>query len=427
MPRDWSLSGKDFVEFPGGVSIFAQLKDSRIESREIEMGEKMRSQHVLMGAVLAVLGGGSLATEAANILTPGDFIIAIDNNRNLPGTFTVGGGETPVKALDQVTSTKYLNFGREMTGLIVTPAAGSTSVQSFTLTTGGDAQERDPAAYLLYGTNSPITSTDNSAGTAEPWTLVQTGTLSLPTARQTVSSPINVTNAASYTSYKIVFNELRMVNNTNAPSNPNSMQIADIQYYTGANAGGTSITAPTDSVIGIDETDSAYPPNQSPHAAIDGDKTTNSKYLNFGREGSGLIITPSKGSTVAKAIQLTTANDTASRDPSHYELYGTNETIKSYENSMGDLENWSLISSGDITLPDARNVDGDIIPFDSNTTAYSSYKIIFTDNKGPDTGSGSANSIQFAEVAIYDSVPEPMTLGVMALGGVLLAPRRRRR
>jgi hypothetical protein len=94
---------------------------------------------------------------------------------------------------------------------------------------------------------------------------------------------------------------------------------------------------------------------------------------------------------------------------------------------MGDLENWSLISSGDITLPDARNVDGDIIPFDSNTTAYSSYKIIFTDNKGPDTGSGSANSIQFAEVAIYDSVPEPMTLGVMALGGVLLAPRRRRR
>jgi len=381
---------------------------------------------MLVGAVVAVLAGGTLTAQADNIITPGDFVIAIDNNRNLPGSFNFPGTETPVQALDQITTTKYLNFGREMSGLIVTPASGASSVQSFTLTTANDGPERDPAAYLLYGTNSAITSTNNSAGTAEPWTLVQTGNLSLPTARQTLSTPVNITNAANYTSYKIVFNKLREADAANNPVNPNSMQVADIQFYTGQNAGGTAVTAATDPVIGIDETDSAYPPTERPLEAIDGLKTSGSKYLNFGREGTGLIITPSKGSTIAKAIQLTTANDTPSRDPSHYELYGTNETIKSYENSLGDLENWSLISSGDITLPDTRNVDGDVIGFDSNTTAYTSYKLIFTENKGPDTGTGSANSIQFSEVAIFDSVPEPTTLGVLALGGLVVGARRRR-
>ena len=386
----------------------------------------MRSRNMLVGAVVAVLAGGTLTAQADNIITPGDFVIAIDNNRNLPGSFNFPGTETPVQALDQITTTKYLNFGREMSGLIVTPASGASSVQSFTLTTANDGPERDPAAYLLYGTNSAITSTNNSAGTAEPWTLVQTGNLSLPTARQTLSTPVNITNAANYTSYKIVFNKLREADAANNPVNPNSMQVADIQFYTGQNAGGTAVTAATDPVIGIDETDSAYPPTERPLEAIDGLKTSGSKYLNFGREGTGLIITPSKGSTIAKAIQLTTANDTPSRDPSHYELYGTNETIKSYENSLGNLENWSLISSGDITLPDTRNVDGDVIGFDSNTTAYTSYKLIFTENKGPDTGTGSANSIQFSEVAIFDSVPEPTTLGVLALGGLVVGARRRR-
>jgi hypothetical protein len=380
----------------------------------------MRSRNLLIGAVVAALGGGSLAAGAANIITPGDFVMAIDNNRNLPGTFNLqsaGGNEYPARILDQSSATKYLNFGREGSGFIVTPVAGATSVQSFTITTANDGADRDPATYLLYGTNAAIASTDNSAGTAEAWTLIQKGALGLPTVRQTVSAPVNVTNAANYTSYKMVYNTLRSV------GNPNSMQMADIQFYPAQNAGGTGILGTSDGIVGIDETDSAFPPTERPLEAIDGLKDASSKYLNFGREGAGLIITPSKGSTVAKGIQLTTANDAPARDPSHYELYGTNSLISSYDNSLGDLEPWSLIAQGDITLPDLRNVDGDVIPFDSNTTAYTSYKIIFTENKGPDA---SANSIQFAELQILDSVPEPTALGALALGALALGGRRAR-
>src|SRR5258706_275494 len=121
------------------------------------MGECKRSGFALLAAVAAVVGGGVAATSRAdNILTPGDFVIAIDNNRNLPGTFTVGGTETPTSVLDQNPATKYLNFGREMTGIIVTPQTGASILKSFTLTTANDGPERDPARYFLYGTNSPI-------------------------------------------------------------------------------------------------------------------------------------------------------------------------------------------------------------------------------------------------------------------------------
>ena len=125
-------------------------------------------------------------------------------------------------------------------------------------------------------------------------------------------------------------------------------------------------------------------------------------------------------------MRITTANDTPSRDPSMYEIYGTNDTISSFEHSAGDAENWIKIASGTITLPDTRNVDGDIIPFIDNTTAFKSYKIIFPDNKGPDTGTGSANSIQFSEVELFDTVPEPSS-AVVAVGGVLLGLYSRRR
>jgi hypothetical protein len=299
-------------------------------------------------------------------------------------------------------------------------------LQSFTLTTANDRPDRDPSAYLLYGTNSPVTSADNSDGKSEPWTLIQKGTLNLPTDRITLGAPVNVTNGTSYSAYKLLFQELRKADANNVAANPNSMQVADIQFYNAPDATGSSLLAVGDTIRGIDETDSAYPPTERPLEAIDGLKDAGSKYLNFGREGTGLIITPAKGSSVAKSMRITTANDTASRDPSMFEVYGTNDTITSFEHSAGDAENWIKIASGTITLPDLRNAAGDIIPFLDNTTAFTSYKIIFPDNKGPDTGAGSANSIQFSEIELFDTVPEPSS-AVVALGGVLLGLCSRRR
>ena len=161
------------------------------------MGEMNRSRCVMLGAAFAAIGAP--AALADNILSPGDFIISIDNNRNLPGTFTVGGSETPVQGVDQNSATKYLNFGREMSGIIVQPAFGSSTVQSFRLTTANDGAERDPSSYRLYGFNGAITSADNSSGLAEPWTLIQAGTLNLSTNRTEVQTPVNVVNGTAYT------------------------------------------------------------------------------------------------------------------------------------------------------------------------------------------------------------------------------------
>ena len=128
------------------------------------------------------------------------------------------------------------------------------------------------------------------------------------------------------------------------------------------------------------------------------------------------------GASVARSFQITTGNDAEGRDPSQYEIYGTNSSILSLENSLGTSEPWTLITSGSLTLPVARNADGDLIGF-TNETPYLSYKILFPASKGGTT----VNSIQFSEVAFFDTVPEPGSATLMLLGVAGLGWRRIRR
>ena len=375
----------------------------------------MRKRFAVLAA--AVLGAGAALCSAGNILSPGDAIIAIDNNFNIKPSSLFPGAEDPAKAVDGNDATKYLSFGREMTGFIVTPTGGSSSVQSLQITTANDSQERDPATILLYGRNGAVSTVNGGTGLEDPWVFIQKVPLSLPAARGDTTTVVNVTNANSYDNYKVLVQTLKLT------GNPNSMQVAEIRMFNAAGGTGTNV-ALTSPVIGIDQSDSAYPPTERPLEAIDGIKTSGSKYLNFGREGTGLIVTPAAGSTVVRGIRLTTANDTVERDPSAYELYGTNDAITSLEHSDGAAENWTLISSGGITLPAGRNVEGDIIDF-ANANGYTSYKIVFTENKGPD---GAANSIQFAELELLDvaGIPEPTTLSLLGFGMMVVGMRRRK-
>lgn len=153
-----------------------------------------------------------------DVLDPGDPIIGIDA---IGSDSSYPAGEAPGFTVDG-TLAKYLNFGGRGAGIIVTPASGESIVQSFTLTTANDAPERDPATWELYGTNQAVVSSDNSLGNGEMWTLIDAGAVELPTDRNTVGPTVAVNNTAAYTSYRMVFPNLR--------DNNSIFQIAEIQF-----------------------------------------------------------------------------------------------------------------------------------------------------------------------------------------------------
>ena len=366
---------------------------------------------VAFGLALSFAVGYS--ASANEILGPGDSIIAIDvdplfSNSSYPG------GEPPAAVLDNDANTKYLNFGGRNSGFIVSPAFGNSQVQSFVITTANDAEGRDPTSWELWGTNETIVSLDNSDGMAENWTLVDSGTVALPDTRFTAGPVVNVNNASDYSSYRFSFPTLKC---------DRLMQIADVAFFESTDGSGSSVLATGDPILAIQlpRTPSDYPCGEAPTFALDGDPTT--KHLNFGKENTGFIVTPS-AADVVRSFQITTANDSPSRDPSSWELYGTNDSIVSADNSQGDGENWTLIDSGAVDLPMDRMTAGSRVVV-NNDTAYSSFRMIFRTQRDP--SAGDADSLQFADIQFFNVVPEPASVGlaIMALLALMGAHRRR--
>ena len=364
---------------------------------------------------LSLVSLSASVASAANIFQPGDFIIAIDttgaSQSNSPGA------EGVASVFDGNPLTKYLNFGEERSGFIVTPSGGPSTVQSFAITTANDSPERDPASYSLFGTNSPIVSGVHSLGNAEPWTLISTGSLSLPTDRQTSGGFVDIVNGASFTSYRMVFDTVR-----NAAA-ANSMQIADIQFFSAAGGAGTSLLSAGNAAVPIDldfnPPTSNFPAGEAPAFVIDGNIGT--KYLNFGQAGSGFIITPQVGPSVISGFEIFTANDAPERDPAGYTIYGTNSAISSTQNSTGSAESWTLLQNGFLSLPTDRGVASGEIPV-TGAGAFTSYKVVFDSVRN----NGTANSMQIADIQFYGTViPEP-SAALLGLGALLPLMRRRR-
>ena len=346
----------------------------------------MKNPTLTLIALVAVFLFASVAS-ADPLLSIGDTIIAIDSDPST-GNSNYPGGEAPGFILDGLTGTKYLNFGEGESGFIVTPDFGASTVQSFVITTANDATERDPSSYAIYGTNDTIFSFDNGTGLEENWMLIAEGPLSLPDGRETIGSVVSFANVTAYTSYRVVFPTVKDAGAAN------SMQIAEFDMFASIDGSGTDILAAFDPILAIDGGPASdYPDVEPPSMAIDG---ALDKYLNFGEVNSGFIVTPSIGFSLVTSFQITTANDATERDPTAWELYGTNEPILTADNGRGDGEAWTLINSGTVELPDERDTLGPIVAVDAADT-FTSYKMLFTGVKDADA----ANSMQIAEIQFF--------------------------
>jgi hypothetical protein len=433
-----------------------------------------------------VLAAIALSADQAmaqpGLLSTADTVIGIDLDSTFVGPQNNGrypGGESPAHAIDgdpltgdppAPQRTKYLNFGGAGSGFIVTPSL-PLAVESFQIRTGNDAPGRDPASWALYGFTGDLITTStgpdpaiNPTGLAEPWTLIDMGSLSLPgdpavntSQRSVLGDVVNVNSGGlGYQHYKMIFPTMK---------SPGSiMQIGEIQFFLD-DVGAAGLLAPNDATIGVDETPvpagwkgcpgggvnngdcSSFPGNEPPSAAIDQNLTT--KYLNFGETNSGLIITNSDGPIDVNYMRITTANDAVERDPASYQLWGTNDPISSVQNSNSNgTETWTLISSGTLDLnqvpgvlpngppapgepnDDARRVVGSFIPINASAS-YSSYRLVFPTVKMSDgpgaNAAGNANSMQISDVQFFTVIPEPASISLVALAGLALTAVSRRR
>jgi len=150
--------------------------------------------------------------EPEDITLPGDEVVATSDNSP--------GGEQAPNAIDDNPSTKYLNFDKVDTGLTITTGGGV--VTGLALTSANDAPDRDPANYILSGSNDDgATFTEIASGDVPEFVE--------RFERQTLSFE----NDVAYTMYELIFPEV--VN----PGGANSMQIAEIELLAGApEAGG---------------------------------------------------------------------------------------------------------------------------------------------------------------------------------------------
>ncbi len=379
--------------------------------------------------VLGLLVSPALAVE---LLAPTDFIIACDPDPLESHSSTPGPAEDPLQILDGNLGTKYLNFAgfsRFNSGFIVTPTGGPSVVQSFQLGTGGDAPERDPGSYEIWGTNEAVTSANNSTGRGENWTLIASGAdagLNWGIGRNAYGNVVDFANSTAYSSYRVTFPTVRGHGPGDGRPDYEAgviMQISEFDLFTGAGGTGADVMTPGSATLAIQETpDSHYMwwggPNgtHTPQMLIDG---TTDKYLNWGQYNSGFIVTPGAGPSVIDGFQMLTADDEPGRDPQDYALYGTNDAITTEDNGQGLDENWALIDSGTLNLTDGRHA---LETFSlTNSTAYTSYKMIWETLKGgPGYGESQLAEIQFTGTV----VPEPATMVLLGLGGLLLRRRK---
>jgi len=137
-----------------------------------------------------------------NVLSKQDNIV--------PSSYSSPDGEDVTKAIDGLSSTKYLNFKKLNTGFTVTPSTGPSIISAISITTADDYPERDPVSWQIYGSNNDVDYEEIASGSVKS------------TKERFHTETMAFYNSKSYTSYKIVFPSVA------DPTLANSMQVAEV-------------------------------------------------------------------------------------------------------------------------------------------------------------------------------------------------------
>jgi len=180
----------------------------------------------------------------------------------------------------------------------------------------------------------------------------------------------------------------------------------------------TDVTAPGNNVRGVPN-DGDWPGNEAPPLAVDDNDET--KYLHFkgddvaidpNADPTGFKVTPCVGPTIVTGLTFTTANDVPGRDPTAYELYGSNVGI---DGPYKLIASGDIVDFNDVTEWPRFTMNATPITFD-NATVYKHYQVLFPAIRGP--VGGSVNSMQIAEVELI-GVTEDVLVDITAPGNTI--------
>jgi hypothetical protein len=188
-----------------------KVMGARIDANTDPMGEgSVMHKWVTYGSALTDEKIAGLADEVVplsglvDISQPNDAVVASSDNHP--------AGEHAGLSIDDDSSTKYLNFdgaNDNPSGLIITTGGGVVS--GLGLTSANDAPDRDPATFVLSGSNDGGATFDEIASGDVP-------AFGARFERQTVSFD----NSTAYTTYELIFP-------TTAGASTCCMQIAEIE------------------------------------------------------------------------------------------------------------------------------------------------------------------------------------------------------
>jgi hypothetical protein len=215
-PASYTLEGSDDgVTFSpissGAVGPFA----FRREIQQIGFANSSTYQHyrVVFPTVVDEVAANSMQIAEVQLLRALDLTLPTDavtaSSANIPGP-----NEDAAKVIDNRVDTKYLNFDKLNTGFTVVANGGIPSIVSgLGLVSANDSPARDPASYILEGSNDGINFSTISSGAVAPF------------SARFATQDILFANSQAYSTYRVTFPTVA------DEVAANSMQIAEVQLY----------------------------------------------------------------------------------------------------------------------------------------------------------------------------------------------------